>query len=420
MIIAFNILIAIIAIILTLYVLEKDLGLFLLSFMIIIQYVWMFFSLIVIESGVHIVEQGRNGYFTYSSLILLLFYISTLFSLILFRKIFSNFFKNLKATKFKFFGVKEESLTLLLISFVFFAAFLNLFLSEIPLFSEKITKFNYWENSRLPFLKPIVGNVMAFVAFGTALLYKNYKKTSIIFGILYVAYLVLIGQKFTGFFIGTIGALIALYYASKRSIKFKLKWLTNKYLLFFMAAMFGLVLYKYTIKPPFENLGLSPLESVFYRAFGLQAHVFWGATEQYVYLDKPQTWNISELWKGMHHLMLEFWPWRYEDFVSVTSRGVSWTNAYPSILLRIFPVFIAIIANFILLSFLSFIQCLLEFFIKKKSFILSIIFFQLLIWTSYTFTMAYFNKLVIPILFTGLFFIYKYIKVLYKRELNND
>lgn len=211
MIIAFNILIAIIAIILTLYVLEKDLGLFLLSFMIIIQYVWMFFSLIVIESGVHIVEQGRNGYFTYSSLILLLFYISTLFSLILFRKIFSNFFKNLKATKFKFFGVKEESLTLLLISFVFFAAFLNLFLSEIPLFSEKITKFNYWENSRLPFLKPIVGNVMAFVAFGTALLYKNYKKTSIIFGILYVAYLVLIGQKFTGFFIGTIGALIALY-----------------------------------------------------------------------------------------------------------------------------------------------------------------------------------------------------------------
>jgi hypothetical protein len=419
MIIAFNIVIALIAVVITLYVLEKDLGLFLLSSMIIIQYVWMFFSLIVIESGVHIVEQGRNGYFIYSSLILLFFYISTILSLVFFKKVFSRTFKNLSVTKFKFFGLKENKLTLMLLGFVFVAAFVNLFSSEIPLFSKEITKFNFWENSKYPFLKSIVGNVMAFVAFGTALLYRNNKKIAILFGVFYAVYLILVGQKFTGFLIGIIGFLLGLYYTSENKIQFKLKWFFNKYFLIFIGSIFCLVLYMYTINPPFKNLGLTAFESVFYRAFGLQAHVFWGTTEQYVYLDKPNTWDTSELWKGMHHLMLEFWPWRYEDFISVISRGVSWTNAYPSILLRIFPLAIALIVNFILLSFLSLIQTLLEFFIKRKSFLISIVFFQLLIWTSYSFTMAYFNKLIIPVTLTASFFLYKYL-IYYQKTTKNE
>ena len=88
MIIAFNILITLIAIIIMLYFLEKDLGLFLLSIMIFVQYIWMFFSLTVIESGVYVVEQGRNGYFVYSNLVLLLFFITTIISLLFFKKIF--------------------------------------------------------------------------------------------------------------------------------------------------------------------------------------------------------------------------------------------------------------------------------------------------------------------------------------------
>jgi len=333
--------------------------------------------------------------------------------------VFFIFFKNLRVTKFKFFGVEENKLTLLLLGFVFLAAFINLFSSEIPLFSKEITKFNFWENSKYPFLKPIVGNVMAFVAFGTALLYRKNKKTAILFGLLYALYLILVGQKFTGFLIGTIGFLLGLYYTSEKRIQFKLKWIFNKYLLIFIGIMFCLVMYMYSIRPPFKNLGLTPFESVFYRAFGLQAHVFWGTAEQYVYLGKPNTWDISELWTGMHHLMFEFWPWSYKDYISVTTRGVSWTNAYPSILLRIFPLVIALIANFILLAFLSLIQTLLAFFVKRKSFLISIVLFQLLIWTSYTFTMAYFNKLLIPVLFIIAFFSYKYL-IYYQKKEKND
>jgi hypothetical protein len=414
MIIGFNILITIIAIIITLYIVEKDLGLFILSLMILFQYIWMFFSLIVIESGANIVEQGRDGYFVFSSLILLLFYVTSIISLVFFKKIFLRLFENLTITKFNFFGIKENKVALLLIGFTFFMAFLNLLSSTIPFFSDEVTKFNFWEQSKYPFLKSIVGNVMAFVAFGATLLYRYYKKTAILFFMLYVTYLVLVGQKFTGFYIGLVGVLIGLYFTSEHQIRFKLKWLVNKYFLLFIVSMFSLVLYKYSINNPFKYLGLTPLESVFYRTFGLQAHVFWGTTEQYVYLNKPNTWDITELWKGMHHLMLEFWPWRYEDYISVTSRGVSWTNAYPSILLRIFPLTIALMANFILLSFLSLIQTLLSVFIKRKSVLISIVLFQLLIWTSYSFTMAYFNKLLIPIVFVLLFFIYKYL-VFYKK-----
>ena len=305
--------------------------------MIFVQYIWMFFSIIVIESGIHVVEQGRDGYFVYSSLVLLLFFLTTIISLLFFKKIFTFFFQNITVTRIKISNVKEHQIMRFFLAVVFILAFLNLFLSEIPLFSDKVSKFSFWEHAKFPFLKSVIGNVMAFVAFGTAILYNYYKKTSVFFGILYISYLLLMGQKFTGFFIGLAGVLLALYFTSQNRIKFKIKWLFNKYLLLFISTMFFLVLYKYSISSPFKSLGLNPLESVFYRFFGLQAHVFWGVTEQYIYTGKPKTWNILELWKGMHHLMLEFWPWRYQDFISVTTRGVSWTNAYPSILIRIFP-----------------------------------------------------------------------------------
>jgi hypothetical protein len=409
MIIAFNVLITLIAIIIMLYLLEKDLGLFLLSIIIFVQYIWMFLSLTVIESGVIIVEQNREGYFVYSTLVLLLFFITTIISLLLFKKIFTKLFNNIGITKIKFGKIKEHQITRFFVGFVFLAAFLNLFLSPIPYFSDTVSKFNFWEHAKFPFLKSIVGNVMAFVAFGTAVLYRYYKKTSIFFFILYITYLLLIGQKFTGFLIGIAGALLAFFFTSEKQIKFKLKWVFNKYLLLFIGLMFLLVLSKYTIKNPYIKLNMTPLESVFYRFFGLQAHVFWGVTEQYIYQGKPNTWNIFELWKGMHHLMLEFWPWRYQDFISVTARGVSWTNAYPSILIRIYPLPIALLANFILMSFVSLIQTLLSIFIKRKSLFISIILFQLLIWTSYAYTMAYFSKLIIPVFFIIVFFLYKYL-----------
>ena len=142
--------------------------------MIFVQYIWMFFSIIVIESGVHVVEQGRDGYFVYSSLVLLLFLISTIISLLFFKKIFTYFFKNITITKIKIGKIKEDQIIRFFLGGVFFMAFLNLFSSSIPIFSNEVTKFNFWEYAKYPFLKSIIGNVMAFVAFGSAILYNRF------------------------------------------------------------------------------------------------------------------------------------------------------------------------------------------------------------------------------------------------------
>lgn len=408
MILAVNILISVIALVILIYFMKKELGLFLLSFMILIQYIWMFFSITVIETGIYINEQGRHGYFVYSGLILLLFFITTIISLFFWKRFFHVLFKRFKSIKLSLKPIKDSGFAIMIVLVVLFLAFFNLLSSPIPFFSDNVTKFNFWEYAKYPSLKPFIGNVMAFVGFGSALIYRKNKKVGVLFLLLYLSYLILLGQKFTGFLISIYGILIAFYYTSKVKIKFRLKWVFNKYVIIILVLLFSLVLYKYTIDNPFEYMGLTPLESIFYRAFGLQGHVFWGVTEKYVFLNKENTWSISELWKGMHLLMLEFWPWRYEDYISVTSRGVSWTNAYPSILLRIFPLPIALLANMFLLSFVSIFQELLKKFIENRAIILSIVFFQLLVWVNYAYTMAYFNKLVIPLLFLILYGLYNY------------
>ncbi|TNJ47047.1 hypothetical protein KFZ70_05435 [Tamlana fucoidanivorans] len=399
---------SVIALAILFYFMKRELGLFLLSLMILIQYIWMFLSITVIETGIYINEQGRYGYFAYGGGVLLLFYITTLIALLYWKKFFRIILKRLKAVKFSLKPLADFDLSVIIILLILSLAYFNLLNSPIPILSDTVTKFNFWEYAKYPSLKPLIGNVMAFVGFGSALIYRKNKKIGLFFLLLYLSYLILLGQKFTGFLISIFGILIALYYTSEVKIKFKLKWVFNRYVLIVFVVLFSLVLYKYTLDNPFEYMGLSPMESVFYRAFGLQGHVFWGVTEQYVFLGKNNTWDISELWKGMHLIMLEFWPWRNEDFISVTSRGVSWTNAYPSILLRIFPLPLALIVNMFLLSFVAIIQELLRKFIESKSIISSIVFFQLLVWTSYAYTMAYFNKLVIPVVLLFIYLAYSY------------
>ncbi len=404
-----NIFIALIGVVVLFKFLEKDLGLFLLSLMIVIQYIWMFFSITTIENGVLINEQGRNGYFVGANIILFLFYISSLGALIFYKKVFQVFLKPLSSYKFKLKPLVDGQIAFILIFLVLFVAYFNLLSSPIPLFSERVDKFNFWDFAKYPQLRPLIGNIMAFVGFGSALLYRQNKVLSVLFVLLYIIYLILMGQKFTGFLISIYGILLALFFSSKTKINFKLKWVLNKYVLGLVFILFALVYYKYSIKNPFKYLGMTPLESVFYRAFSLQGHVFWGVSERYVYMNTPNTWNIGELWNGMHHLMLDFWPWSYEDYLSVTSRGVSWTNGYPSILLRIFPLPLALVANVILLFVVGFFQELLKKFITNKSYILSIVFFQLLTWVSYAYTMSYFKKLIIPFALAFIYMLFNFL-----------
>lgn len=394
-----NIVVALASILIIVYVVKHDFDLALASYIILIQYIWMFFSLIVIENGIFINEQGRDSYFVYSSLVLLSFLISTLLSLVFFKKIFLKLLEGKVRLTFSFLKLKETKLILFLVSIVLILAFFNLFSSPIPLLSDEVTKFNFWEHSKYPFLRSIIGNVMGFVAFAVTILFRTRRKLSIFLFFLYFSYLLLLGQKFTGFLIGSYGILLVYFLTSEKRIKFKITWIFNWKILSAGAIIYLLVFFYYShINNPFLYMGLTPVESVYYRAFGLQAHVFWGLVEKYVYLNAENTWDISELWNGMQLIMREFWPWEDWAYFSVTDRGVNWTNAYPAILLRIFPLPIALVVNFVLFSFVALVQSLLIFFLRNKSYLLSIITFQLLTWVSYAFTMAYFNKLILPVI----------------------
>lgn len=416
MILAFNIFICLVAVIATIYLFEKDLKLSLLSFLIIVQYIWMFSSISVIETGIYINEQVRNGYFTYANVVLLLFYLSTLMALVFYKKMFGVFFKKIKPVKFKIKPLKDKNFAILLIFFILFLAYTNLLSSPIPLLSDEVNKFNFWEHAKFPFLRPMIGNVIGFIGFGAALLFFTNKRLSVFFMSFYILYLVLIGQKFSGFYIAIYGILLAGYLASNVKPKFKIKWIFNKYVIGIVVVLFAFVLNKYTDKNPFKYLGMTPIESVFYRAFGLQGHVFWGVNERYVFMNTANTWNILELWKGMHHLMFEFWPIKMKHFYETTQAGVSWTNAYPAILLRIFPLPLALIINVLLLSVVGLFQALLDKFIQQKSYVLSIVFYQLLIWVSFAYTMSFFNKLIIPFFILTLYVIFNYIKFLTRKN----
>lgn len=393
----FNLAIASIAIFFVLFFVKQYFKISLASYIILLQYVWMFLSIIVIENGIFINEQGRNGYFVFSSILLLFFLISTLGGLLFFNWFFSKLLKNESPLRFSIFGWGEIKLVTIIVCVILSLAYINLGMSPVPLFSYEVTKFNFWEYAKFPFLKAIIGNVMGFVAFATSILYNYKKRFSILLLGLYFLYLLLLGQKFTGFLLGSYGVLLGYVVANDVKVNFKVSWVFHRYVILFVSLLFLVVLSFYSNHNPYEYMGLSPFEAVFYRAFGLQAHVFWGVVERYVYTGVTNTWKISELWNGMHLLMHEFWPWSEESFLSVTNRGVSWTNAYPSILVRIFPWPIAIIANFFLMSLVALVQSLLFFFLKNKSYIVSIVVFQLLTWVSYAYTMAYFKKTFIPI-----------------------
>ncbi|WP_203256654.1 DUF6418 domain-containing protein [Hyunsoonleella ulvae] len=192
-----------------------------------------------------------------------------------------------------------------------------------------------------------------------------------------------------------------------------LKYVNFKNFLLFLL-MFSVVYFKYSEKNPFKNVGAeTPMEAIIYRIFGLQAHLYWGSVEKFVYLGEPKSYDITELYKGMHTLMRYFWFGDLEHIEGAMKRGFSFTNAYPGILLKIYPLFYAYICHIVLIILFYIPSArLLKNAIEKKKYFMSFIFFQCFNWVGIAFIMAYFNK-VIPFLilfFLMIFFSYAVIK----------
>lgn len=362
-------------------------------------------SLIYIEEGIFINEQGRDSYFIGSVFFYLIFFLLTIY---LCEKTITYLDKhiNFRNINFKFIGYDIGSKFILyLVILILFLLYLNVYLSNSPLFDDEVSRFTYWEDSKLSFLNSIFGNTSIFIPFSLGLIFKKYKKTSIFLLILYFLNMILIGQKFSPIISGLYAFFFPIVLASTKQFSFSIRKFINYKVLVVFLILFGIVYYKYSLLNPFKHLGVdTPFKAIVYRAFGLQAHLFWGSVENFVISGMDKSWNLTDLNYGMHHLMRHFYPGSQEQLNNAIKSGYSFTNAYPAILLYIFPIYIAYIIHAIFMIFL--LGPLIWFFkriITGSNLILSLVSFQFLSWTVYAFKMGYFYKLLLPIVFFLMF-----------------
>ena len=400
---AFNIVVGVVFLIFLYLIVKKSFKIAFLYGLLIFQAVTIIPSLIYIETGIYISEQGRDSYFVGATLAYVIYFIIT------FIVIFATFssLKKVKATTLTF-TLKGKNLDLKIIYYMAVFALIILYFnasqSKLPLFDSSVTRFTYWENSKFPFLNKILGNTAIFIPFILGILNKNNKTKSLVLLVLYFAYNFMIGQKFSPILSGLFSFFLPIIFMSTQKVN--LKKFFNRKIIISLLLIFGvayLVIYKlYEQRRPYAVIKIyDPNEAMFYRAFGLQGHLMWGATETYVYNNEDHSYNLLDLSKGMQNLMYKFAVIKdKKGFEDSIGSGFNFTNAYPSILFYVFPVGIAVIVHVLLtIVFLGFMGWLLKQFIIHKSYVMAVITYQLFNWTMYAFTMGYFYKLKYTILF---------------------
>lgn len=398
------------------FLIKKSLKFTFLFGLIVFQSLTILPSLFYIETGIFISEQGRQSFFAGATIITVLYYLLTFFILIVTFKSLNKF--SLKAVKFNFKQQPvDELLIKIIVVLVLGILFLNAFLSPLPFFNDSVSRFSYWQNSRFPFLNSLFGDTAMFIPFALGYLFLKQRKFSLFLFFLYIIYNFLIGQKFSPILNGSFSFLLPIVILKSQNIKTlvykNLVWITISVVVGGLA-VYGTIYKKYDETKPFANAKIyDPNEAIFYRAFGLQGHLMWGATERFVMNDRvPNTYNPLDLVYGMRQMMEEF----AADKVVLkanTNVGYNFTNAYPAILLQIFPLSLALLFHtFFSITFLGFVGWILKEFVSKQAGLISVVVFQLFIWTIYAFTMGYFYKLFIISAFFIIYFIFlKFTKI---------
>lgn len=375
-------------------------------------------SLTFIESGIYISEQGRDSYFVWANLCFLFFFLISIFSVEWVFK-FLNRHVRFEVPSLYYQGTNIGYLAIFFLGLVILGLLiLNLVMSPSPLFDNSVTRFTYWPNSKFPVLRGIFGNTAAFLPFIFGNVYLRKKRSGLILLLMYVVYLVLIGQKFSPIVRSLYAFFLPWVLSSNIEFKFNVMKFVKSYFSVIFLFIFGLVYLKYSIHNPFINAGAkTPLEAIFYRAFGLQAHLFWGSMEQFVFLGHQKSWDLQELYKGMHTLMRYFWYGDLDHIERSIQNGFSFTNAYPAILLKIFPLGLAYVFHaFLISSVLAPITWLLNALMRKNKQILSLLTFQFFNWTGISFIMGYFNKAIPGILLILLISFYSFLVLNLKRN----
>ncbi len=372
-------------------------------------------SLIYIEQGVFINEQGRYSFFTGATILCVLYFILTFIIIAMAFKTFNRY--RLPVFQLSL-GQRNVELYLILVIILLPLTLLiiNALLSPLPILNPSVTRFTYWSSSRFPFLNSLFGNTAMFVPFAIGVLFPRMKRFSVLLLFVFFGYNFMIGQKFSPIVQGSFSFLLPLVFYYRNNLK---EYVKKSAIPMFLAGI-GLIAIMYTVTyskyeetRPFANIRIyDPNEAMLYRIFGLQGHLFWGATERYVVAgEEPKSFNPADLLYGMRIMMEEFAKDKNMVLYSNEKSGYNFTNAYPGILFEIFPLSLAFIFHTLLvIVFLALLGWILKEFIVQKAYVLSIITYQLFNWTVYAFVMGYFYKLYFTLAFFLLYGIYIYLR----------
>ncbi|KXO00633.1 hypothetical protein LS48_04385 [Aequorivita aquimaris] len=420
-----NLLFALLFVLFTYYYVKKS---FLLSFL----YGLVFFqafsvipSLIYIEQGIYINEQGRFSFFTGATILCVLYFILTFVIIAMAFKSFNE--KRLPVFQFSYKGRNVELIVVLaMIVLPLTLLLINAVLSPLPILDSSVTRFTFWSTSRFPFLNSLFGNTAMFVPFAIGLLFPKFKKFSVFMLFVFFGYNFMIGQKFSPILQGSYSFLLPLVFYYRNNLKVYIKRaLVPLFIVggILVSIMYTITYNKYEETNPFANIKIyDPNEAMLYRIFGLQGHLFWGATDRYVVKNEaPKSFNPADLLYGMRVMMDDFAKDRKMVISANEEGGYNFTNAYPGILFKIFPLSIGLVFHtFLTIVFLALLGWMLKELMVKGAMVLSIIAYQLFNWTIYAFVMGYFYKLYFTIFFLFLYGMYVYLrKKKYDEQLQN-
>ena len=217
-----NLFFALLFVLFTYYYVKKS---FLLSFL----YGLVFFqafsvipSLIYIEQGIYINEQGRFSFFTGATILCVLYFILTFVIIAMAFKSFNK--KRLPVFQFSYNGRNVELLIVMaMIILPLVLLLINAVLSPLPILDSSVTRFTYWSTSRFPFLNSLFGNTAMFVPFAIGLLFPKFKKFSVFMLFVFFGYNFMIGQKFSPILQGSYSFLLPLVFYYRNNLKIYIK-----------------------------------------------------------------------------------------------------------------------------------------------------------------------------------------------------
>ncbi len=372
---------------------------------------WCFISIVYIDNGTYISEQGAYSYFTGASFR----FVILMLPFILGAPLFFDFFTKkaaLKNMKMHLFKVKEQYISIIiwLLSFLLcLYLILDEIISGIPLFNSEILQFNYYSTfSKLPMTEFLSSLFLGYMLLICGVFFCENKRLLDKFGfisiyLLAIIYRILLGEKFYPFILYTIiffmPTIIDNFDKQYRSVvlfvRRNSKLIIRLCLLMFI--LIGVAYYKYSLEESYTYA--NPFEHLISRIFALQSHTFWGL-DNYM-ITNNLGFDADRIIKEIHSgvigtdiLNSEYGLARIMYIISpesivdmYLSRSTRFYGGYWTIAVSCFGFFLAPIYSIFVAFLFGFISSILYTTIKNKEYIVMFIAFN-----AYFNLFKYFNE----------------------------